>query len=340
MHLRHRAMQPGDIRECVDIIANHPVISSRYGPTIEHLPEAWLRLLQCEARIATVFHAGEGSRTAASVYVGAIVSDDFLNEMKASPHFWVGAELTRRMLRGESPVLTGKQLRQANSRDGLNMVGWEACVRPGYEAHGELQRYIMAVFIQEHRGYLWKEVFSAQSESADRLDATLKTGGYLWDPLADGYTSTLRTDPSEIVSKPHVVGITRDLELKRQGDWGASWVGALFDYRPPLLGLNRSEQRLLGCALLGATDEQLAETLETSLAVVKKVWVSIYRRMEDRLPALIPDLLPSDIPAAGRGREKRRHLLAYLREHPEELRPVSRVPAFRAQAILPECAEK
>lgn len=26
MKLRHRAMQPGDIRECVDIIANHPVI--------------------------------------------------------------------------------------------------------------------------------------------------------------------------------------------------------------------------------------------------------------------------------------------------------------------------
>jgi|SRR5665213_613462 len=65
--------------------------------------------------------------------------------------------------------------------------------------------------------------------------------------------------------------------------------------------------------------------LGTSLPAVKKIWVSIYRRVEECLPELVPDLLPSDIPAAGRGREKRRHLLAYLREHPEELRPVSRV---------------
>jgi hypothetical protein len=325
MHLRHRAMQPEDIRECVDMIANHPILGPRYGPMIEHLPEAWLRLLQCEARIATVYHAGEGSRAPAGVYVGAIVRDDFLNEMKTPPQFWVGAELTRRILRGESPVLTGKQLREANSRDGLNIVGWEACVRPGHEVHGELQRYIMAVFIQEHRGYLWKEIISSQSESPGRLDATLKTGGYLWDPLAGGYTSTLRTDPSAIVSKPHVVGVTRDLEFKRQGYWGASWVGALFDHHPPRLGLNRSEQRLLTCALPGPTDEQLAEMLGTSLPAVKKMWVSIYRRVEEFLPGLIPDLLPSDIPAAGRGREKRRHLLAYLREHPEELRPVSRV---------------
>ena len=49
MKLRHRPMQPGDIRECVDIVANHPVIGPRYGPAIEHLPEAWLRLLECES---------------------------------------------------------------------------------------------------------------------------------------------------------------------------------------------------------------------------------------------------------------------------------------------------
>jgi hypothetical protein len=326
MHLRHRAMQPGDIRECVDLVANHPVIGPRYGQAIEHLPEAWLHLLQCEAKGALVVYADEGSQAPICFCgVTVIVRDDFLLEMKRPPHFWIGPELTRRVMKGESPLLTGKQLREANSRDGLNLVCWECCLRPGYEGHGELQRYIMAVFIQEHRGYLWKEVFSAQSESPDRLDATLKTGGYLWDPLAGGYASTFRTDLTEIVSKPHVVGITRDLELKRQGDWGGSRVGALFDYRPPRLGLNRSEQRLLSSALPGATDQQLAGMLGTSLPVVKKMWVSIYRRVEECLPELIPDSVPPDMPSSGRGVEKRRYLLAYLREHPEELRPVLRV---------------
>lgn len=225
-------------------------------------------------------------------------------------------------MKGESPVLTGKQLREANSRHGLNLVCWEGFISPGYETHGELQRYTMEIFIQTHRGYLWNEVISSQCENQDHLQFVLRTGGYLWDARAGGYAPTLREDPGEIVSKPHIVGITRDLELKRQGNWAGSWVGALFDYHPPALGFSRSEQRLLSCALPGATDEQLAETLGTSLPAVKKIWVSIYRRVEDCLPELILDPLGSDIPANGRGREKRRRLLAYLREHPEELRPV------------------
>jgi hypothetical protein len=325
MNLRHRAMQPGDIRECVNIVRNHPVIGPRYGATIEYLPEAWLRLLQCDAQRTAVCHAGEGSRTPICFFgVSAIVRDDFLREMKTPPHFWVGPELTRRITRGESPLLTGRELRDANSGGGLNLICWESGFRQEYEADGEVQRYMMSGFIQEHRGYLWKEVVSAQSWSPDHLDFILKTGGHLWDADAGGYTSALRNDPSEIVSKPHILGITRDLELKRRGDWAGSWVGAIFDYHQPMLGLNRSEQRLLWCALPGATDKHLAETLGISLPAVKKTWVSIYRRVEHYLPELIPDPLGSDLPASGRGREKRRRLLTYLREHPEELRPVSR----------------
>jgi hypothetical protein len=245
--------------------------------------------------------------------------------MKRAPHFWIGPELTRRIMADESPLLTGKQLREANSRNGLNMVCWEGPIRLEHEGDGEVQRYSMAAFMEERRGYLWKEIIGIQTATAEQLDFLLRAGGYLWDALADGYTSALRSDPSDVVGKPHILGTTPDLERQRD-KWAASWVGEVFDYHPPRLGLTRSEQRLLACALPGSTDEQLAETLGTSLAVVKKMWVSIYRRVELRLPALIADILPSDVLATGRGREKRRHLLAYLREHPEELRPVSRVP--------------
>jgi hypothetical protein len=183
---------------------------------------------------------------------------------------------------------------------------------------------MMAAFIEVHQGYLWKEIIGMQSESPDRLRHTLHTGGSLWDPIAGRYTAAVDKTLDEIVSTPHVVGITRELERKREGNWGGSWVGSLFDYHAPILAFSGSEQRLLSCALSGATDEQLAGTLGTSLATVKKMWVSIYNRVEDRLPALIPDRLQTDASAGSRGREKRRGLLAYLREHPEELRPVSR----------------
>jgi len=333
MKLRHRAMRAEDIRECVDIVANHPVIGPRYGSTIEFLPEAWLRLLQSEAHFTTVIHADDGPRSPICFFgVTAAVRDDFICEMKTPPHFWIGPELTRRIVAGESPVLTDKRLREANSGDGLNMVGWEGCAGPGYETHSELHHYMMAVFIQVHQGYLWKEVIGNHCESVDRLSFFLKTGAALWDSLAGGYTSKMRGDPSEIVSKPHIVGITRELERTREGDWGGSWAGALFDYHPPILGFNRSEQRLLSNALSGATDEHLAVKLETSFPVVKKMWVSIYHRVEDCLPALMPDLLEPGIPSGGRGKEKRRSLLAYLREHPEELRPFSRKHSLQAAA--------
>jgi hypothetical protein len=66
-----------------------------------------------------------------------------------------------------------------------------------------------------------------------------------------------------------------------------------------MLGLNRSEQRLLSCALPGETNEQLAGMLGTTLSGVKKMWVSIYRRVENCLPELIPDPLRLDIPGVG-----------------------------------------
>ncbi len=326
MKLRHRPMQPEDIPECVDIVANHPVVGPRYGATIKLLPEAWRRMLQCEAQIAVVVQAEEGLGAPVCFSgIGLIVRDDFLLEMKKSPHFWIGPELARRIVSGESPILTGEELREGNSRGGLNLVCWESCVRSEYEANGEVQRYMVSGFIETSRGYLWKEVISSQSWNPEHLDFILTTGGYFWDARAGGYTSTLTKTSREIVSEPHILGITRDLELRRTAHWGTSWVGALFDYHPPVLGLSRNEQRLLLCALRGETDEQVAELLELSLSAVKKKWVSIYRRVETRLPELLPNSSESGLSASGRGKEKRRRLLAYLREHLEELRPNSRI---------------
>jgi hypothetical protein len=115
-------------------------------------------------------------------------------------------------------------------------------------------------------------------------------------------------------------------------------VGALFDYSPPKLGLIPSEQPLVLSALPGATDQRLAAMLGVSLPAVKKLWASIYLRVDDNLPELIANRDRSDPLVASRGKEKRRRLLDYLRNHPEELRPVSRKllaanpPAKRATA--------
>jgi hypothetical protein len=320
-------MQPDDLAECVDIVARHPVWGPRYGKDIELLREAYRRLLLCEAqKSAVIFDASVSPAIICYFGVSAFVRDEFVVSIKTPPMSWVGPELARRIMAGRSPVLSAEQLREANSRGGINMVCWGGITRPGYETNQEMHRFMMTEFIHLHQGYYWKEVISDQPESADRLAFVLMTGGCLWDPVAGCYTTAAGKDLEEIVLEPNIIGTTRELECSRAGGWAGSWVGALFDYHAPILGFSRSEQSLLSNAVSGATDEQLAATMKISLPTIKKMWVSIYNRVEDRLPALIADSgsLRSDTSGSSRGREKRRGLLAYLREHPEELRPVSR----------------
>jgi hypothetical protein len=322
--VRYRPMLPNDVPESVEIIAKNPVISARYGSAIADLPEAWLRMLSCEAGDGWVFQAGEGQRAPiCMVGVGVIANDDFVRELKTPPHFWSGPELTKRILRGDFPALSETQLREANSRGGMNLIVWESCAHKDFESDPELYRCVMEAFIQVHRGYLWKEVITT-AESVERLHWNMKTGGLLWDAAADRYVDSLNGNAEEIVSKPHVVGVRRKELLERPDLYTANWVCRLFDYHPPLLGFNRSEQRVLASALTGATDEHLSQALTTSVPAIKKTWASIYRRVADHMPELVPDAFQSDAGGASRGREKRRELLAYLREHPEELRPVAR----------------
>jgi hypothetical protein len=347
--LRSRAMQPDDIAACVDIVARHPVWGPRYGKDIELLPEAYRRLLLCEAQKSSVIFDDKVSPAIICYFgVSAFVRDEFVLAIKTPPLGWTGPELARRMIAERSPVLSGEELREANSRGGMNLVCWGGITRPGYETNQEMHRFMMTEFIHLHQGYYWKEAISNQPESVDRLAFVLMTGGWLWDSVAGCYTTAAGKDLEEIVLHPHIIGTTRELERSRTGGCAGSWVGALFDYHAPILGFSRSEQRLLSDAVSGATDEQLATTMRISLPTIKKMWVSIYNRVEDRLPALIADpharatetiasfsqgrivdraglgSLRSDPSASSRGREKRRGLLAYLREHPEELRPVSR----------------
>jgi hypothetical protein len=321
MILKHRLMQPADLPECVELIASHPVIGPRYGKAIDDLGHAWLRLLGRTAKTAVVIENLEQSRKRAC-FVGftIFVGDAFIEELKAGPMFWIGPELARRAVRGECPILTDRQLREANARGELNLVTWAGCIRSGFESCTALYQEIMRSFILHHRGYQWEELIANQMESPDRLRWTLRTGGSLWNPQERRYVEESAEDLEQIVNVPHLVGITRSVELARP----ASWVGTFFSYQPPRCAFRRSEQQLLLAALDGRTDAELADELGVSIATVKKTWLAVYRRVALRLPGVLPSGAPNgEASESRRGREKRRRLLAYLRDHPEELRPVS-----------------
>ena len=93
-----------------------------------------------------------------------------------------------------------------------------------------------------------------------------------------------------------------------------------FSYDPPMLGYSPGQRAVLLLARLGYTDQEIAATLGKSPDSVKKRWSSIYARFATTFPGRLP--------AAGtsaRGQEKRRTLLSYLKDRPEELRPYGAV---------------
>jgi hypothetical protein len=100
-----------------------------------------------------------------------------------------------------------------------------------------------------------------------------------------------------------------------------NWATTLFQHRKPRIYFRPAEQRLLLAALKGAKDADLSDELGVSLSFIKKTWLSIYTRAAGTVHEL--RLNTSADGANHRGKEKKHVVLSYLREHPEELRPLA-----------------
>ena len=315
MAITYRSMRPGDVRECVEIVAAHPIVGPRYGDGIGELKRVWLGLLDREAFRPVVFEWSQDSHARViGVAASAFVCDDFLHALKRPPFFWVGPELTRRIVRGESPLLSNREVREANAKGGLKLVMWEGTLRTEFFGRVDSHTAVFSAFIEQHRGFLLNEIIG-HATTRDVLDAALRSGALLLQE--DGrYVDPVDRSLDRVFEEPHHFGLTRELAPSRTG----SWVGSLFVYQSPQCGFRPSEQRLLLAALRGGTDQELTRELGISLSAVKKMWLSIYGRVSTHLPSLLPDR-DSMQEVSERGKEKKQRLLAYLREHPEELRP-------------------
>ncbi len=87
-----------------------------------------------------------------------------------------------------------------------------------------------------------------------------------------------------------------------------------FLFTPPRFHFTLAEQDLLEHALLGDTDEKLSGALKIALITVKKRWEAIYHRVAIVEPRFFP---PAGVREGRRGVEKRRRVLAFLRQHQE-----------------------
>ena len=320
MSIRWRPMRPKDVEQCVSFTAANPALLHRYGNAIRQLAQVWLDLLgrHCFGAVITDEVINSSSRLLA-VSAAAFVTESFVKELKTPPSFWIVSELVDRFTRGQSPFLSDKAVREANATNGLNLLVWQNGVLPGEMHRPEVPHAVMRAFLDNYRGYRLNE-FCNQAESMEDLIGLRAMGARFFDIAIGRWTEIPVESGHSVLRRPHVVGLKPESLEDRM-----SYAGLTFLYQPPQFGFSWSEQQLLLNALPGANDEELSAALEISVAAVKKTWRRVYNRVAEKNRDLLPNhLSPSLGTVVDRGKEKRRRLLFYLREHPEELRPVSR----------------
>lgn len=241
------------------------------------------------------------------------VSDAFCRQETANPRPGLNARIIASVAEGRSVVLTHEEVRRANTFEGLTIAIMHALWIPlSADQVSALERVMSQAFYQLIRGYrllrLLREAGSDQAIAhikAQRIFATSFT-----------FDSFHRANLDNRWNRDRALFVAeRDDCLALP----ASVAAMVFSYSEPTLPLHDADQELVLAALNGATDAELARTLDLKLPALKKRWASLFDRVRSVRPDLVP--FPDSPTLQSRGPQKRHRLLAYLRDHPEELRP-------------------
>lgn len=282
------------------------------------LPEFWASLLDQRATDAFGVFAQtpDGREEIVSFGMSFFAAPALVEWVHRAGDSSLGDETLQRWLSGDQPYLNHEQVRLANSGAGLDLVScWYGYRHDNLDANYAIQRHA-ETFISTYSGYRMREVIAVgYTKEARRILGNL--GLQL--------RRSLPTPEGTIVS-PFLMGLTAAEFPQQLGSMAAGFMR----YTPPRLFLSDAEQALLRAALDGQRDQELARLLEVSIAAIKKRWLSIYGKAA-------PVLGTGRESSSGdhRGPEKKRRVLAYIRAHPEELRPVRRRKSDVASRLIP-----
>ncbi|MEO9171238.1 MAG: hypothetical protein ABI282_11540 [Candidatus Baltobacteraceae bacterium] len=234
---------------------------------------------------------------------------------------------------GGHPFLTLDEIGRANADTGLNLVithyGFTA--EAGDDGLGDKLRYSTYESFRKHH-----EGLNFRSFTNEVFDPSSQKMGVGWGFRVGWYADDqLRAADIPLDRAPCVWMTTRD---DAHANPGAVFPSLLFrSFEQPHFRFNLQEQRLLKLALDGYTDETISSTLGTSVSTTKKKFRSIYEKVSDcEFSAASVELAPARSDGA-RGVEVRRHLLNYLRCHPQELHPYNAIQGERLNKVSVCC---
>jgi hypothetical protein len=235
--------------------------------------------------------------------LGVFVTRAFADRETSDPRPGLNARILAGVVSGERVLLSRAEIGAGNAGKGLDFVNLYGTWRDGILSTDQLSQVhgLLGTSFAEHfAGYRFHRVLK-EAIGDPRIALAKATGTYR---LLAEFPQT----------ESALAVVTRESALAAPYSVGAS----IFRYQPPLLRLRPAEQQLLATALSGKTDSELSKELGLSIEATKKRWLSIFDRVDQFKPEILSQ---AEAESDGRGRQKRHRVVAYIRAHPEELRP-------------------
>ena len=293
--------------------------------TLAELPRLWRDLLQARRLAMHVFvdDTLPPARQIQGMGSGAFVSDAFADALVAGGKPMVACRVMQAELLGRSVILARAQTAVANAGAGVNAVGLDlAFARVDWSVPTALRW--TPLLLESLRLWLdgWRLRMGLRECVGRDLFLVARAMGA---PVFHRHTEVdgQRLPPPQ---RRYLVGMTRE-QSRRLPAALASLL--FFSDREPRFHFTMAEQDMLLLALGNHADDECAVLLNVSPHTVKMRWRSIFEQVAEQRPDWFPG---ADDHEGQRGVEKRRHLLAYLARHMEEVRARSHRLSVEAPA--------
>lgn len=311
--LRYRPVLRRDLAECFELLPPWLRLSTELAHA---LPALWEQLVDEPSMVSGLMEdlALPPGKRVQAWGVTLIVPQSLVHalELDREPEAFVSRRIYAALNDGSFKPMSDREIGVANARGELVMM----ILHYSQRDHDISNPYVHSViasahdtFRTFHDGYNLRAIYYEAGQVADLVAA------------ASGFDKRRYSNEAELAAVPAeqrvmLYGLTREqAESRLPGPPARN----TFEHQPPLFCLSASQRRLLWFALFDDADETLMPLLDVSVHGLKKLWRGIYERIEDRMPEFFGDSAGGD--EGKRGPEKRRQVLAYVRQRPEELRP-------------------
>jgi hypothetical protein len=297
-----RPISEADLSECLEI---QPVCTGdQIAGRITAL-RVWKGFLHDPSFLANVIESERpisGHRIVACG-MGVFVTKTFADHEIKTPRPGLNSRIIAAVASGDSPLLSRAQIATGNARDGIDFVNMYGMWREGIMSSdqlSEVQALLGTSFVEHFAGYRFNRVLK-EAMGQPSIALARATGTYrIVAEFKKSDSALVVASRESVLTAPYSVA------------------AALYRYQTPELHLRPAEQNLLTAALVGKTDAELSDELGLSIEAIKKRWMSIFDRIDEFKPEI---LRRTDVDSDGRGPQKRHRVVAYIRNHPEELRP-------------------